>query len=159
MVYRAITHIALNVSPLRQAEEFYRTLFALNVAFREAEMVDGWSTLPENANWDDAEAAGIHLGLCSLHRDAFTLALEEVTSSGNNGRLSHIGLQVDAGDLERLRTQAPALGCQLNVNRPTLLVFEDPYEVVWEVTTSVYDDPRQLSTGVRTGRWLDVSQH
>jgi hypothetical protein len=74
MAYRAVTHIALVVSPLRQAEELYQALFASEVAFREAETADGWWTLPPHASWEEAEAAGIHLGLCSLHRDAFTLA-------------------------------------------------------------------------------------
>jgi hypothetical protein len=46
MTYRAFTQIALVVSPLRQAEEFYQALFALDVAFREAETADGWRTLP-----------------------------------------------------------------------------------------------------------------
>ncbi len=157
MAYRAVTHIALVVSPLRQAEEFYQALFALEVAFREAETADGWCTLPSHADWDDALAAGIHLGLCSLHRDAFTLALEDGSGTAG-GRLSHIGVQVDAPDLERLRTQAPALGCQLTVNRPTLVVFDDPYGVRWEVTTTSYEDPSRLSTGARAGRWLEVSQ-
>src|SRR5215471_19704827 len=109
VTYHAFTHIALFVTPLRQAEEFYRALFALDVAFREAETADGWYTLPPDASWDDAEAAGISLGLCSLHRDAFTLALEEGASS-SGGRLSHVGVQVDEEDLERLRTMAPTLG-------------------------------------------------
>ncbi len=69
-------------------------LFALDIAFREAEAADGWDTLPSDASWDDAEAAGISLGLCSLHRDAFTLALEDGVSS-EGGRLSHVGVQVD----------------------------------------------------------------
>jgi DNA-binding CsgD family transcriptional regulator len=94
MTYRAFTHIALILTPLRQAEGFYQTLFALDVAFREAEAADGWYTLPSDASWDDAEAAGISLGLCSLHRDAFTLALEDGVSS-EGGRLSHVGVQVD----------------------------------------------------------------
>ncbi len=157
MAYRAITHIALVVTPLRQAEEFYQALFALDVAFREAETADGWRTLPPHASWNDAETAGIHLGLCSLHRDAFTLALEDGPGT-TGGRLSHIGVQVDAEDLERLRSQAPALGCQFTLNRPTLLVFDDPYGVRWEVTTFSYEDPSRLSTGARTGRWLDVSR-
>ena len=157
MTYRAFTHIALIVTPLRQAEEFYRTLFALDVAFREAETADGWYTLPSDAGWDDAEAAGISLGLCSLHRDAFTLALEDGASS-ESGRLSHIGVQVDAQDLERLRTVAPTLGCQVVQDGPTILVFDDPYGVRWEVTTSSYDDPRRLSTGARAGRWLNIGQ-
>jgi catechol 2,3-dioxygenase-like lactoylglutathione lyase family enzyme len=156
MTYHAFTHIALVVTPLRQAEEFYRTLFGLEVAFREAETPDGWYTLPSEAGWDDAEAARIHLGLCSLHRDAFTLALEDGPGSAD-GRLSHIGIQVDTHELERLHTSASEL-CQIVQDSPSLLVFDDPYGVRWEVTTSSYDDPRRLSTGVRLGRWLDVGQ-
>ncbi len=157
MTYQAFTHIALIVTPLRQAEEFYRTLFALDIAFREAEAADGWDTLPPEASWDDAEAAGISLGLCSLHRDAFTLALEDGVSS-EGGRLSHVGVQVDTQELERLRTVAPTLGCQVVQDGPTLLVFDDPYGVRWELTTSSYDDPRRLSTGARAGRWLSIGQ-
>jgi catechol 2,3-dioxygenase-like lactoylglutathione lyase family enzyme len=145
MTYQAFTHIALIVSPLRQAEEFYLTLFALEVAFREAETADGWYTLPSDVGWDDAQAAGISLGLCSLHRDAFTLALEAGASSAG-GRLS------------RLRTVAPILGCQVLQDGQTILVFDDPYRVRWEMTTSSYDDPRRLSTGARMGRWLTIGQ-
>jgi catechol 2,3-dioxygenase-like lactoylglutathione lyase family enzyme len=157
VAYHAVTHIALMASPLRHAEEFYRELFALDVAFREAETADGWYTLPPQASWDDAEAAGIHLGLCSLHRDVFTLALEEGPATGS-GRLSHIGLQVDTADLERLRQRAPALGCHVITDRSALLVFDDPYGVRWELTTSAYDDPAQLSTGARLGHWLDLDR-
>jgi catechol 2,3-dioxygenase-like lactoylglutathione lyase family enzyme len=157
MTYRAFTHIALIVSPLRQAEEFYQTLFALEVAFREAETADGWYTLPPNAGWDDAEAAGIPLGLCSLHRDAFTLALEDGVSS-EGGRLSHIGMQVNAQDLSRLRTVAPTLGCQIVQDGQAILVFDDPYRIRWELTTSSYEDPRRLSTGARLGKWLPIDQ-
>src|SRR5260370_42077571 len=95
MPYRAFTHIALLVSRLRQAEEFYRTLFALEVAFREAETADGWDTLPSDAGWDDAEAAGVSLGLGSLHRKAFTLTLEAGANSGG-GRVSRIRVQGEA---------------------------------------------------------------
>jgi catechol 2,3-dioxygenase-like lactoylglutathione lyase family enzyme len=49
MTYQAFTHIALIVTPLRQAEEFYRTVFALDIAFREAEAADGWYTLPSES--------------------------------------------------------------------------------------------------------------
>ncbi len=157
MAYRAFTHIALFITPLRQAEAFYRTLFGLEVAFREAEMADGWYTLPPHAGWSDAEAAGIQIGLSILYRDAFTLALED-SPSGEGGRLSHIGVQVDAQDLERLRTLVPGQGCQIVQNGASILVFDDPYGVRWEMTTSLYDDLRRLSTGARTGRWLTIGQ-
>lgn len=157
MTYQAFTHIALIVTPLRQAEAFYQTLFALEVAFREAEAADGWDTLPPDASWGDAEAAGISLGLCSLHRDAFTLALEDGAGS-EGGRLSHVGVQVDTQELERLRAVAPTLGCQVVQDGTAILVFDDPYGVRWELTTISFNDPRRLSTGARKGRWIDLGQ-
>jgi catechol 2,3-dioxygenase-like lactoylglutathione lyase family enzyme len=53
MSYRGVTHIALILSPLRKAEEFYQTLFALEVAFRETETPAGWYTLPSAASLPD----------------------------------------------------------------------------------------------------------
>jgi len=67
-------------------------------------------------------------------------------------------VQVDAQDLERLRTVAPTLGCQVVQDGPTILVFDDPYVVRWEMTTTSYDDPRRLSTGARAGRWLTIGK-
>ncbi len=157
MAYHAFTHIALTVTPLRQAEEFYRALFTLDVAFREAEVADGWKTLPPDADWEDADAACIRLGLCSLHRDTFTLALEDGQSTPG-GRLSHIGVQVDAEDLAHLHGHAPAMGCQIALDGPMILVFDDPFGVRWEVTTIPFDDPSRLSSGARAGRWLEIGR-
>ena len=79
MAYRSVTHVAIRVTGLREAERYYRTIFGLQVAFREAEVADGW-TLPVGAEWEDAEAAGIPLSMCFLARDGFRLVLEEVPS-------------------------------------------------------------------------------
>ena len=46
MTYRSVTHVAIRVMGLREAEHYYRGLFGLEVAFREAETTDGWRTLP-----------------------------------------------------------------------------------------------------------------
>jgi len=148
--YRSVTHIALNVSPLEKAEEFYRELFRMEVAFREAETPAGWGTLPDDAGWAEARAAGIELGLSALRRDAFALALEAQAGAGN--RLSHIGLEVDSGEMDALRRRARELNCRLMLDRADLIVFQDPYGVQWELTTST----ALQSSGDRTGRWLDV---
>ncbi len=50
-------------------------MFALEVAFREAETPEGWGTLPDSADWDDAERAGFDIGLVMLYRDGFRLAI------------------------------------------------------------------------------------
>ena len=147
--YRSVTHIALNVSPLEEAGEFYRELFRLEVAFREAETPAGWATLPDDAGWAEARAAGIQLGLSALSRDSFTLALE---GGDSPQRLSHLGLAVDPAEMDALRTRARELNCRLMLDRPDLIVFRDPYGVQWEITTSA----TLQSSGDRTGRWLDV---
>ena len=71
-----------SVTGLLEAERYYRTIFGLQVAFREAEVADGWRTLPVGAEWEDAEAAGIPLSMCFLARDGFRLALEEAPNLG-----------------------------------------------------------------------------
>ncbi len=152
----AVTHIALRVTKLRSAETFYCTLFDLAVAWREAETPDGWRTLPPEKSWDDVHAANIQLGLVMLHRPGFALALEAADEVTNAGQLSHIGVHVDAGELDRLRHDVSRLGCHMVHDHPTTLVFDDPYGVRWEPTTIDYTDPRQYSTGARAGKWLFV---
>ncbi len=153
---RAVTHIALRVERLREAEVFYRELFGLQVAFREAETREGWDTLPAEKSWDDVERAGIELGLVMLYRDAFRLALEAVDSVTKDGQLSHIGVLTDPDELARLRKLVASAGLEVAADREQALVFDDPFGVRWELNTFPYDDPQSLSTGARLGRWLDV---
>src|SRR5262245_44764176 len=111
MALHSFTHVALRVGSLREAETFYRDLFGLEVAFREAETPDGWATLPDSAGWDDVERAGLQLGLVMLYRGGFRLALEAADTVVGNGRLSHLGVFVDEPELGRLRAAAVAAGC------------------------------------------------
>jgi catechol 2,3-dioxygenase-like lactoylglutathione lyase family enzyme len=157
MAVHSVTHVALRVERLREAEAFYRSLFALEVAFREAETPEGWYTLPVSADWDDAERAGVQLGLVMLHRGGLRLALEAVDAVGKDGQLSHLGVQVDEDELARLRGMVANAGCEVVSDRPRALVFDDPYGVRWELNSFPYDDPPALSTGARAGHWLDVA--
>jgi catechol 2,3-dioxygenase-like lactoylglutathione lyase family enzyme len=156
MTLKSYTHIAIRVRHLREAEDFYRRLFALEVAFREAETRDGWNTLPDGADWDDAERAGFDLGLVMLHRDGLRLALEATESVARGGQLSHLGVLVDDQELTRVRATAASAGCKIVVDRERALIIDDPFGVRWELNTFPYDDPPSLSTGARAGRWLDV---
>jgi hypothetical protein len=156
MSLHSYTHVALRVERLREAETFYLDLFALEVAFREAETSNGWQTLPPSADWEDAERAGINLGLVMLYRDGFRLALEAVEAVADDGRLSHLGVFASEDELDRLRVAAPAAGCGIAGDRPQGLVFDDPFGVRWEFNTFPYDDPPSLSTGARTGSWLEI---
>jgi catechol 2,3-dioxygenase-like lactoylglutathione lyase family enzyme len=156
MTIHCITHIALRVQDLRKAEAFYCHLFDLEVAWREAETLDGWRTLPEGRTWEDAFAAGIHLNLVMLYRDNFALALEAVTEVRAQGALSHLGLYVDEHELALLKQRAITLGCSIVSTSEQTIVFDDQYAVRWEPTVTSYFDPRQFSTGARQGAWLAV---
>ncbi len=154
--FLGVTHIALRVPTLREAEAFYQRLFGLSVAWREAPVGDTWRTLPDGATWDDAETAGIALRLVMLYDRGFALALEASDDATSGGRLSHLGLQVSAEELARLRRVASEMGCTVTVHRAAVAIIDDPYGVRWEVTTDAYDDPPHMSTGARTGNWLDL---
>jgi catechol 2,3-dioxygenase-like lactoylglutathione lyase family enzyme len=156
MSLRAFTHIAFRVERLREAEAFYCGLFELEVAWREAETPQGWYTLPEAAGWDDAERAGVDLGIVMLYRDGLRLALESIESVIEDGRLSHVGVLCDADDLRRLREVAADAGCDVVVDRERALIFDDPYGIRGEFNSFAYDDPPSMSTGARTGNWLEV---
>jgi catechol 2,3-dioxygenase-like lactoylglutathione lyase family enzyme len=156
VAYRSVTHVAIRVTGLREAERYYRTLFGLQVAFREAEVADEWRTLPEGAGWEDADAAGIPLSMCFLARDSFRLALEEEPMVDARGVLDHVGLLVEPEDLGAIRARAEELHATIALEREGLLIVDDGYGVRWEITTVVREDPRSESTGARRGLWLDL---
>jgi catechol 2,3-dioxygenase-like lactoylglutathione lyase family enzyme len=152
----SFTHVAVRVESLREAEAFYCALFKLDVAWREAETSDGWRTLPSGAGWDAAERAGIDLELVMLYRDRLRLALERADQVAEDGLLSHLGVFADEEELERLRRTAPAAGCEIVTDRERALVFDDPFGVRWELNTFDYDDPPRMSTGARSGAWIEL---
>jgi hypothetical protein len=42
------------------------------------------------------------------------------------------------------------------LDRAGALIFDDPYGVRWELNSFPYEDPPSLSTGARTGHWLEI---
>ena len=42
------------------------------------------------------------------------------------------------------------------LDRERALIIDDPFGVRWELNTFAYDDPSSLSTGARTGGWLEI---
>jgi len=95
-----LRHIALVVPDLREAEEYYQSLFQMELIGREAELVDGkWYTLPAGKSWEDAEAAGIELGMLALRKGDIVLAF----FPGPNplGQVFAIGMALQAVQLSR----------------------------------------------------------
>ena len=60
----SVSHIALFVPDLQEAEVFYENLFSMELIGREIEKEDGlWYTLPFDKGWDEAKTAGVDVTL------------------------------------------------------------------------------------------------
>jgi catechol 2,3-dioxygenase-like lactoylglutathione lyase family enzyme len=151
-----VTHIALRVADLQQAEAFYTELFDLQVAWREAERATGWATLPPNKTWDDVHAANQELDLVMVYRPGLALALERATDIHPAGTLSHVGISADAHAVASISQRAQQINCTIIQQSARAVVFQDPFGVQWECSQADYSDPVQLSTGARMGQWLDL---
>jgi catechol 2,3-dioxygenase-like lactoylglutathione lyase family enzyme len=158
MAFRSLTHVALRVPSLPDAERHYRRLFGMEVAYREAEAPDGWRTLRAKMDWEEAARLGISPGMSVLYRDDVTIAIE-LAGETEPGLLDHVGLLVDEAELEATPSRARETGCAIETETPSLLVLTDRFGVRWEIATSVAKDPRAASHGARSGRWLDMPPH
>lgn len=146
-----IRHIALYVPDLRAAEAYYQPLFQMQLIGREAQLDDGlWYTLPLDRAWDDAEAAGIELGMLALRKGEFVLAL--IRGEAPQGQVFAIGLNMPPEEIARVRAGLPA-DVDVFEDRANSLSFRDRYQITWQI--SMLGSEFQTS-GEFTGRWIDV---
>ena len=149
-VVTSYRHLALLVGELRPAEELYADLFDMEVVVREGPLKDGrWASLPNDAGWDEAEAAGLELGMVGLQRDEFILALFAVEPSGM--QTYAIGLVMEEDEIERVRRRLPDDSI-LESSSDGYLVFIDRYGLRWQLSTT----RRFVGAGEREGSWLEV---
>ena len=143
-------HVAIVVSRLRDAEEYYRHVFGMELIGREAEGDDGESySLPSDREWDDAEAAGIELGFVALRRGEAILAL--LRGPASPGQVYAIGIVMSELDIAGIRARLPP-HAEVVGDRPGYLEFVDPFGVRWQIST----DRRFRMAGAIAGRWLAV---
>jgi catechol 2,3-dioxygenase-like lactoylglutathione lyase family enzyme len=150
---RGISHVALQVLNVVEAETYYTQLFALRVAFRDLVLPEGQYSLRPGETWEVAGNRGQGARLSALARDGVLLALQEVDHAGA-GQLDHVGFDVDPAELAAQRARMGGLGCSVLAERADLLVFRDRMGIQWELSTAHYANPADMSTGARTGRWF-----
>jgi catechol 2,3-dioxygenase-like lactoylglutathione lyase family enzyme len=125
-------HIALVVPDLRAAEAYYRPLFEMQLIGREAELDDGlWYTLPFDKGWDEAEKAGVGLGMLALRNGEFVLAL--FRGDAPQGQVFAIGLHMTEEEIARVRARLPVDAVVLE-DRPDSLTFRDRYQIMWQIS-------------------------
>jgi catechol 2,3-dioxygenase-like lactoylglutathione lyase family enzyme len=144
-------HIALVVPDLRAAEEYYQSIFDMELIGREAELDNGrWYTLPFDKDWDAAEAAGIELGMLALRKDQFVLALFK--GEAPPGQVYVIGLKMPSEEIARVKSRLPK-DAEISDSRSDYLEFRDPYQIVWQI---FLPENEFRTSGHSTNRWLSI---
>jgi catechol 2,3-dioxygenase-like lactoylglutathione lyase family enzyme len=147
----SLRHVALIVPDLRAAERYYQSVFDMELIGREAELADGlWYTLPFDKDWDEAEAAGIELGMLGLRKGAMVLAL--FRGDAPPGQVFAIGLRMPADEIAMVRTRLPK-DAEVTPDKPDHLEFHDPYQIMWQI--SVPGEEFRTS-GDFANRWLKL---
>ena len=151
MMNISFRHLALVVSDPRAAEEYYQSVFEMELIGREAELGDGrWYTLPFDKGWDDVEAAGIELGMLALRKDQFVLALFK--GHAPSGQVVVIGLKMPMEEIAKVRVRLP-MNPQVSKSTPDYLEFCDPYQIVWQISLP---ESEFCTSGHSANRWLQI---
>ena len=147
----SLRHIALFVPDLRTAERYYQSVFDMELIGREAELADGlWYTLPFDKDWDEAEAAGIKLGMLALRKDEFGLAL--FRGDAPAGQVNVIGIKMSLKEIAAVRARLPQ-DTQVSEDAPDYLEFRDPYQITWQI---LLPESKFRTAGDFANRWLII---
>jgi catechol 2,3-dioxygenase-like lactoylglutathione lyase family enzyme len=145
-----LKYVALHVSDLRAAEDYYAKVFAMTLLFRESQQdADTWHTLRPEDDWDDADAAGTTIDMVALRRDAFVLALFRGTPAPGAVFELCVGLELE--EIGAVRSRLPH-STNVIESQPDSLRFVDPFGFRWAVQRT---DAMFRSSGEIAGRWLD----
>ena len=147
----SVRHIALVVPDLRAAERYYQSIFDMELVGRETELADGlWYTLPFDKSWNEAEAAGIKLGMLALRKDAFGLAL--FRGDAPAGQVNVIGLKMPMEEIAAVRARLPE-GTPISDDAPDSLEFRDPFQITWQL---LLPESKFRTSGDFANRWLKL---
>lgn len=148
-------HVALFVGgDLRRAESYYSRLFDMAVAVREGPLSgadpagDDWGQLPTDRSWEDADAAGVDIGMVALQREDVVLALFAAEPTG--AQCYAIGLVLEPDGIEEIADRLTEEAVESR--EEGWLAFVDRYGMRWQLSATA----PFLGSGVARGRWLDV---
>jgi catechol 2,3-dioxygenase-like lactoylglutathione lyase family enzyme len=148
---RYLRHIALVVPDLREAEEYYQPLFQMELIGREAELDDGkWYTLPAGKSWEDAEAAGIELGMLALRKGDIVLAF--FPGPHPSGQVFAIGLALPQAQIAEVKKRLPP-EAEILLDESEQFNFRDRYGIMWQL---VPPGDEFLMNGDSAGQWLEL---
>jgi len=146
----ALRYIALYVPDVHAAEDFFGSVFAMALLFRESEQADGTSsTLRPEIDWGAAETAHTGIDMVALRRDEFVLAL--FRGAPAPGTVFELCVGLPADEVSAVRERLPQAGLVIE-SRPDSFGFEDPFGFRWAVQR---EDAEFRSSGDIAGRWIN----
>jgi catechol 2,3-dioxygenase-like lactoylglutathione lyase family enzyme len=146
----SVSHIALVVPNLQEAESFYQNLFKMELIGREIEKEDGLGyTLPFDKGWADAKAAGVILDMTALRKGNFVLALFRGTQPA--GQVYVIGLSTTRKEIKAIHDRLQT-DLKLEVYQTDRLEFIDPYSITWQIGVK----PDFRTAGDFANRWINI---
>jgi catechol 2,3-dioxygenase-like lactoylglutathione lyase family enzyme len=145
------THIGLVLPDIRQAEDFYRSLFGMEVVCREAITPAGWKTLDQSIGWERANELGLDIAMIVLAKLPFALAIER-SNAGEVVAPSHTGLFIAEPAFSKVKTEVLQMGLPYKSDIPQRFVFTDPFQVWWEITS----DTKLYTARDRGAGWIDA---
>jgi len=149
-VFLDVTHIALPVPAVPEAEEYYASLLGLDLVYRDI-CVDGeWFGLQRYTDWRAADGATARISV--LARGALVLVLSDGTPGSPHGGCE-LGLRVTLANLNDLRIRVAEHGVDFSENAAGEMRFADRLGVRWHVGIAAFNDPASMGTGARAGRW------
>lgn len=147
----SLRFIALVVSDLQAAEQFYKGVFEMEIIGREAMLDDGlWYTLPLDKGWKDAETADIELGMLALRKGNFVLVLFK--GEAVEKQVYAVGLAMPAEEIVRVRTRL-AEDAEVMEEGLTHLSFRDTYQINWQISVP---GGEFRTAGDFADRWLQL---
>jgi len=149
-VFLDVTHLALTVPSVPNAEEYYASLLGLDLVYRDICVEGEWFGLPRHADWLAADGATARISV--LARGALVLVLSDGATSSPPGGCE-VGLRVTLADLNDLRIRVAEHGVDFSENAAGQMRFVDRLGVRWHVGIAAFNDPASMGTGARAGRW------
>ena len=141
-----LNHLAIRVTNLRKAEEFYRTFLAFDLLGRARVENDETVPVGDDFDWDVEGDHGADVSY--LQNGPLTLAVHRVGLGGRIDRalLEHIAIRVDATSFTRIKGQALMRSLEVIGQSETDFAFRDPFNVVWDLNLAgnpVFASPYQ----------------
>ena len=145
-----VSHVALFVPDLQEAEKFYKDLFDMDLIGREIEKEDGLGyTLPFDKGWEDVKIAGMELTMLALRKGNFVLAL--FNKEEPLGQVYVIGLGTSEEDINSIHSRIQSDITILEFHQG-FLEFIDPYQITWQIGVN----PVFRTSGDFADRWINL---